>query len=271
MSLDTNAVVNLYVPAGSIESAKVGETEILNKEKYEIINGQAYYVLSVGVAPKQGDKSVTVTVTLADGSSVDFEVSVARYATQLLGLEAEEGSYVADAKNLMKYILTYIKEVAVKYGGADEETIFAELGDFTVDTDVEITESVQDTTAIKPYVTHAALDLDAYAGFAFKVAENFVGTVKLELAGVPAVEKTYTAEAPAGANEVIVLENVPAHIFRGDVVITVTPAEGAAVQASFNLATYAATYDEAYVKALYAYSIAAKEYNAKYPTVGTAN
>ena len=198
-------------------------------------------------------------------------MSVARYAKALQSVQAEEGSYVADAQNLMKYILTYIKEVAVKYGGADEETIFAELGDFSVDTDVTMTETVYDLSAINTYVTHAALDLDAYAGFAFKVAQGFVGTVKLELAGIPAAEYVYTEEAPAGATEIIVLENVPVHIFRGDVVITVTTAEGETVQASFNLATYAATYDEAYVKALYAYSIAAKEYNAKYPTVGKAN
>ena len=198
-------------------------------------------------------------------------MSVARYAKALQIVQAEEGSYVADAQNLMKYILTYIKEVAVKYGGADEETIFAELGDFSVDTDVTMTETVYDLSAINTYVTHAALDLDAYAGFAFKVAQGFVGTVKLELAGIPAAEYVYTEEAPAGATEIIVLENVPVHIFRGDVVITVTTAEGETVQASFNLATYAVTYDEAYVKALYAYSIAAKEYNAKYPTVGKAN
>ena len=277
MTMDTNVVANLYIPQNSgIVSAKIGETEIFDANKIETIGDVNYYVLSFGVAPKYGDRSATITVTLGDGQTVDFEMSVARYAKQLLAIEAEEGTYVADAKQLMKYILTYIKEVALKYGGADEETIFADLGDITVDTNVEITEPVHDTSAIKTYVTHAALNLDAYAGFAFKVAEGFVGTVKVELAGVDPVEKTYTAETPAGELEVIVLENVPVHIFRGDVVITVTlpaeseEAEPVVVSASFNLATYAATYDEAYVKALYAYSIAAKEFNKKYPTVGTA-
>ena len=168
---------------------------------------------------------------------------------------------------MMKYVLTYIKEVAVKFGGADAETIFAGI-DYTVNTEIEITEEAKDTTAINAYVTHAALNLDAYAGFAFKVAQGFVGTIRLEMAGVEPIEKTYTAEAPAGENEIIVLENVPAYLFRGDVTITVTTADATA-RAAFNLATYVKANGEAYTYAIYAYSVAAAQYNAKYPTVNT--
>ena len=89
--------------------------------------------------------------------------------------------------------------------------------------------------------------------------------------GVDAIEKTYSAEAPAGENEVIVLENVPAYLFRGDVTITVTPAEGDVVSAAFNLATYMKENSEAYTMALYAYSVAAEDYNTKYPTVKTVD
>lgn len=270
ISMDTNVVINFYVPAVSALSAVLfGEKDLLDTKRIETIDGKKFYVISLESAPKLGDKELTLCVRMKDGTALDFTLSVARYAEKLFALEAKEGTYLSDAQNLMKYILTYIKEVAVKYGDADEKQIFASLGDFSIDTDVKITEPVYNTDSIKSYVTHAALDLDAYAGFAFKVAEGFVGTVELELSGVSAVSKTYTKDAPAVAGSTVVLENVPVHIFRGDVVITVTTATGEVVKASFNLATYAAAYPEAYVKALYAYSIAAKAYNAKYPTVST--
>ncbi len=272
MSLATNVVGNLYVPAyESIASVMLGQTDVLDTTLVEIINGKEYYVLSFDVAPKYGDLSLTLTVNFEDGSSVDFPMSVSNYAKALLALDGESNEYVADSQVMMKYILNYIKEVAVEFGGADAATIFADLGDITVDTDVQITEEVKDTSAVNAYVTHAALDLDAYAGFAFKVAANFVGTIKVELEGVPAVEVTYTAETPASENDVIVLENVPAHLFRGDVVITVTPAEGEVVSATFNLATYASANDAAYIKALYAYTVQAEAYNTKYPTVNTVD
>ena len=89
------------------------------------------------------------------------------------------------------------------------------------------------------------------------------------MAGVEAVEKTYDEKNKAGENEVLVLENVPAYLFRGDVTITVTPAAGEAVSAQFNLATYVTAHADAYAKALYAYTVEAQAYNTKYPTVNT--
>jgi hypothetical protein len=268
--MDTNIVINFYIPATSeLSAVLLGEKNVLNTKKTETIDGRKFYVISLESAPKLGDREFALTAQMKDGTNHEFTLSVSRYAAQLLKMDSEGSAYIADTQGLMRYILTYIKEVATRFGGADASTIFAELGDYSADTNVQITEPVHDTAPIKSYVTHAALDLDAFAGFAFKIAEGFVGTVRLELAGVKAVSKNYTAASPTAADTTIVLENIPVHVFRGDVVITVTNAQGEVTTASFNLATYAATYNEAYVKALYAYSIAAKEYNAKYPTVST--
>jgi hypothetical protein len=196
-------------------------------------------------------------------------MSVENYAKALFALDGTANAYVADSQRMMKYVLTYIKEVAVAFGSADAATIFQGL-DIAVDTNVTVQEAVKDTTAINTYVTHAALDLDAYAGFAFKVANTFVGTVRVEMAGVEAVEVTYKAAGKETDVRVLVLENVPAYLFRGDVTITVTPAEGEAVSAQFNLATYVNANAEAtYAKALYAYTVEAQAYNTKYPTVNT--
>ena len=273
MTLDTNVVGNLYIPvdAAKVLSVTYGGNNIFDETAIEIINGKEYYVITVEVAPKYGNLTATVTVSLEGGNTVDFAFSVANYAKALLALDGTNNAYVADSQTMMKYVLAYIKEVAVAFGGADAN-LFADLGDIAVDINKTVTEEVKNTAAINTYVTHAALDLDAYAGFAFKVAAGFVGTVRVEMAGVEAVEKTYTAEAPAGEMEVLVLENVPAYLFRGDVTITATPAEGEAVTAQFNLATYVtANADEAYAKALYAYTVEAAAYNTKYPTVNTVN
>ena len=271
VTLDTNVVGNLYIPtdAAIVLSATFQGNNIFDATAIETIGGKDYYVLTVEVAPKYGNRTATVTVNLEGGISVDFAFSVANYAKALFALNGENNAYVADSQVMMKYVMNYIKEVAVKFGGADN-TIFNEF-DLTVDTNKTVTEEVKSTGAISTYVTDAALNLNAYAGFAFKVAAGFVGTVRVEMRGTAPVEKTYTAEAPAGENEVLVLENVPAYLFRGDITITATPAEGEAVSVQFNLATYLAANNEAYVKALYAYSVEAATYNAKYPTVGTVN
>ena len=268
MTLDTNVVGNLYIPTDvAVTSAIWNGTNILDTENVLTINGKDYYVLTVEIAPKYGNLAATITVNLENGLAVDFAFSVERYAKALFALDGSANEYVKDSQTMMKYVLTYIKEVAVKFGGADEATLFAGI-DYAVDTKIEVTEEAKDTSAIKDYVTHAALNLDAYAGFAFKVAKDFVGTIRLEMRGVPTIEKTYTAEAPAGEDEVIVLENVPAYLFRGDVTITVTTADATAT-AQFNLATYMKNNGEAYTVALYAYSTEAAKYNAKYPTVNT--
>ena len=269
MTLDTNVVGNLYIPVSDdVLSAMLNGADILDRTATLTIGGKEYYVLTFEVAPKYGNLTATINVNLAGGNSVEFKVSVENYAKALFALDGSANEYVADSQRMMKYVLTYIKEVAVAFGSADAATIFQGL-DIAVDTNVTVQEEVKDTTAINTYVTHAALDLDAYAGFAFKVAAGFVGTVRVEMAGVDAVEKTYTADAPAGAEEVLVLENVPAYLFRGDVTITVTPAEGEAVSAQFNLATYVTAHADAYAKALYAYTVEAQAYNTKYPTVNT--
>ena len=271
MTLDTNVVGNLYIPVDeAVASVMLGGDNILDKTAIRRIGGKDYYVLTFGVAPKYGNRSLTLIVNLERGVAVEFPMSVENYAKALFALDGTTNEYVADSQRMMKYVLTYIKEVAVAFGGADAATVFADM-DIAVDTNVALKETVKDTTAINTYITHAALDLDAYAGFAFKVAVGFVGTVRVEMAGVDTVEKTYTAETPAGATEVLVLENVPAYLFRSDVTITVTPAEGEAVVAQFNLATYASGNADAYIKALYAYTVEAEAYNTKYPTVNTVN
>lgn len=271
MTLDTNVVGNLYIPADiAVLSATFNGQNLLDTNKTLIIGDKTYYVLTVEVAPKYGNLTATITVNLADGNTVDFLFSVGNYAKAIFALDDKDNQYIADSQTMMKYVLTYIKEVAVKFGGADESTIFAGI-DYKIETKTEIKELAQDTSAINTYVTHAALNLDAYAGFAFKVAAGFTGTIRVEMKGADAIEKTYSAEAPAGENEVIVLENVPAYLFRGDITVTVTPAKGDGVRAAFNLATYMKENGEAYTVALYAYSVAAEEYNTKYPTVKTVD
>ena len=272
MTLDTNVVANLYLPVSLnrlIQSVTCGEASVLNREETRTIGGQEYFVIVLETAPKYGNQTTTIVVRFYNGETVEFQMSVANYAKALFALNGENNAYVADSQVMMKYVMNYIKEVAVKFGGADN-TIFNEF-DLTVDTNKTVTEEVKNTGAISAYVTDAALNLNAYAGFAFKVAAGFVGTVRVEMRGTAPVEKTYTQEAPAGENEILVLENVPAYLFRGDITITATPVEGEAVSVQFNLATYLAANNEAYVKALYAYSVEAATYNAKYPTVGTVN
>ena len=273
MTLDTNVVTNLYLPTSMeklIKSITCDGTNLLDKEALLTIGGVDYYVITMETAPKYGDKAAKLVVNFYNGQSVEFTMSVANYAQALFALDGKDNQYIADSQTMMKYVLTYIKEVAVKFGGADESTIFRGI-DYKIETKTEIKELAQDTSAINTYVTHAALNLDAYAGFAFKVAAGFTGTIRVEMKGVDAIEKTYSAEAPAGENEVIVLENVPAYLFRGDVTITVTPAEGDVVSAAFNLATYMKENSEAYTMALYAYSVVAEDYNTKYPTVKTVD
>lgn len=273
MTLDTNVVLNLYIPAQEnvYEVVLDGNQYLLDKNNKMTIGGKEYYVLSIEKAPKYGNAQANVVVYFENGDNVALPISVAYYAKALFALDGTNNAYVADSQAMMKYVLTYIREVAAAMLGTDEETIFADLGDYYADINLPVTEEVKDATAIKTYVTDAALNLDAYAGFAFKVAAGFVGTIRVELPGVPAVEKTY--EEAAGENEVIVLADVPAYLFRGTVTITVTPAEGEVAVGEFNLATYVNALENKFqfVRAFYSYTVEAANYKTKYPNINTVN
>lgn len=275
VSLDSNINANTYIPVWDyITSAKLvdSDVELLNRENIVNIAKGQYYQITLSEAPKDAWDTQTLELTFKNGNTVTFEVSLGRYAQRLLSLQSED-AYTVDSQEMMRYVLKYIKEVAVAFGGADAEDIFSGIEGIDVNVDLPFEEATDLSTAgIRDYVTAATLDLESYPGFAFAIAKDFVGTVRAQLGHYASDEKTFTADAPATGEEVLLLQNIPAYALRGTITITVTTAEGETKSAEFNLATYANYFaDKPYAKAVYAYSVKASEYLRKHPEVGTLN
>ena len=276
VSLVSDINVNTYIPAWDFIASVTldGEENLLNVENIATMGDKEYYAIVVGDPAKSAHLAHSLVITFKNGTEVALTASLGDYAKRLLASKSED-AYILDSKELMGYILNYVKATALEYTDASAEEIFADI-EYTVDDTVVFEEPTNlSTAAIKQYIEGAALDLDACAGYAFKVAKGFVGTVQIQLgASSMQIEKTYTAEAPAGDNEVIYLENVPAHALRYTITVTVTP-EGAteSLSATFNLATYvnyliesenATDSQKAFARAVYTYAVKARAFGVKY-------
>ena len=242
----------------------VGGENLLDTNNTVKMGGADYYVITVGEPAKNAYVEHQLVITFQNGSEVTLDASLGRYAKRLLATKSED-EYVLDSQELMAYVLHYIKTTAVEYSDAVAEEIFAGI-DYTVNDEVVFEEATDLSLAsINKYVEGGALDLNACAGFAFKVAKGFVGTVKVQLGASMIVEKIYTADAAAGEDEIIYLEEVPAHALRYNITITATPEGGEEVSACFNLATYVNYYiAEDYARAIYLYACKARAFGVKY-------
>ena len=262
VSLDTDICVNFYFPTFSapISVKDQDGNELLSIDKTVSVGGTQYYVASVQVAPKDAYRTYTVTATPESGRAYTLDASILRYANQLFALESE-ADYIADAKTLVRYILNYIRECALAYGGASEEQLQA----FVTGVNVEkvLGESVYtngDTVGIDSF----CLDLSDTVGMVFKVEEGYVGTITVAMSGMEAVTKVYTEQAPAGEDEYIILEDIAAYALRRDITVTV---DGATAPYIFNLATYVNATNTNPIWAVYAYAREASAYNTKYPSL----
>ncbi len=129
--------------------------DILDKNAIRTIGEKDYYVLTFDVAPKYGNKTCTLTVKLRGDKSVDFPMSAGNYAKALFALNGENNEYVADSQRMMKYVLTYIKEVAVRFGGANADEIFQGM-DIAVDLDSVV---IEEESKFPPTGSHRTRDL----------------------------------------------------------------------------------------------------------------
>ena len=274
VSIDTSVSLLIYLPtSSSLEGVYVDEVNYLNISSTKVVNGNDYFVIRIAIPPKEAYKTRSATIRFTSGSQqITLDASLLSYAEGLEKITdtSATGTYYADSKALMRYVLYYIRTAATTLGSAstsDLARLDAILGTFSLSSsDKTITESVYSTTSVSGKLTAATLNLDAKVGMVFQVAKGYVGTVRVDMPYCTSIVKTYTADAPASAEEYIVLRNIPAHALRENVTVTLTPAQGSATTFTYNLATYVNGTKTNIAYAVYAYAKAANGYRAKYPS-----
>jgi hypothetical protein len=208
---------------------------------------------------------------VADLAEAEKKGKKARSANEKVANKA----YLADSKEMMRYVLNYAKEVITKYGdgSADMTKINALLSGFTLKESDKTLEGVKENLPSVAGVS-GAFDLDAKVGFVLGIANTFTGKVSATI-GDETVYGNYTGDASANGDitATLVLPNIVAYrLYAMDITITVEGENaGEAVNATFtyNLATYVNSGVSGNVgTALYAYAKMAKTYGGKY-RVGT--
>ena len=266
ISLDTSINVNFYFPKDNAPlSVQDREgNELLNTENIVNINGAEYYVACVKVAPKDAYRSGMIEATLANGYVQTLDASVLHYANHLFSLE-DSSEYIKDAKALVRYILNYICEAALAYGGATESELYAFITDIVIDKTLnETIYEIDDAMGIEAF----CLDLQSVVGMVFKVEKDFSGSITVTMNG-KSDTYIYDAATPVGEEEYIVIENIPAYALRSDITVSVTNANGECATYLFNLATYTNKIGTDVLYAVYAYAHEASVFHAKYPTAST--
>ena len=263
VSLDTNIAVNFYLPTSeAILSVKDARgTELLNTENTVTIQGTTYYVITTEQAPKDAYRESTLTVTLESGRAYQLDASILRYAKNLFAITRDD-AYIKDAQALVRYILNYIRECALAYGGATAEELTEYQMNLTIDKTLR--ETIYENPMPKG-IDSFCLDLQTTTGMVFQVEADFVGSVAVSLYDRTLTE-VYTADTPM-EERYLILDNIAAYQLRTDITLTVTDSEGNTERALFNLATYVKSIGSDALYAVYAYSIEAASYHKNYPTV----
>ncbi|MBR2612404.1 MAG: hypothetical protein IKC72_04970 [Clostridia bacterium] len=266
ISLDSNICVNFYFPKSNAPlSVKDWEgNEILDTENIIVIDETEYYNACVKVAPKDAYRSGAIEATLANGYVQTLDASVLHYANHLFSLD-DTSEYIKDAKALVRYILNYIREAALAYGGATESELYAFMTDIVIDKTLNETIHVNDNVI---GIESFCLDLQSVVGMVFKVKKDFTGSITITMNG-KSDTYIYDVATPAGDEEYIVIENIPAYALRSDITVLVTKTTGESATYTFNLATYTNTIGTDVLYAVYAYAREASVFHAKYPTAST--
>ena len=142
ITLDSNLVMNVYVPANSslqkfVFDGKTYTTSDFEDLKLETVGGKNYYVVSVALPAAVAAKDVKLVATLAiDGGTANatFTFSIPKYAEKVMA-----GGNAAEI-SLVKDVLLYVKAAYAYFGTQDAEKIAkinTLLGDYTKEPTIE--------------------------------------------------------------------------------------------------------------------------------------
>ncbi|MBQ9070603.1 MAG: hypothetical protein IJY23_04570 [Clostridia bacterium] len=174
ITLDSNLVMNVYVPANSslqkfVFDGKTYTASDFASLKLETVGGKRYYIVSVALPAAVAAKDVKLVATLAvDGGTAKatFTFSIPKYAEKVMA----GGN--ADEIALIKDVLLYVKAAYAYFGTEDAEKIAkidTLLGDYTKKPTVE--GSAEKPTAGISSVTFV---LDGTPSMRFYIAEGRV-------------------------------------------------------------------------------------------------
>ncbi len=183
----------------------------INDEKYypenaqtETLNGTSYYVISVGIAPKDAMDNIAVFANITEGGNTNtilVSASIANYAKQYIDKGTDD---VAQAQ-LMVSILDYIGAIAGYEGDTFTKNSVAAISDYCVAQGVAknsdytaLTTNHADTSNIAAGISSASLDLTVYPRFVFGIKSGFSGTITF----------TYTSTKPTLGDDGLVTETI---------------------------------------------------------------
>ena len=238
MTITENLDLNIYVPAGdAIASISISTDGSRQDIKGEVKNG--YYVITKSYNPNKVSVEFVLYVTVKVGDLEDvYEIhaSVLSYALKVLTSDITTNS----DKALMMDMLVYANEASKYFDGEEDEAVKAvvensEYSEFINTTDFNL-EGVTpvDVSGIRFAITGARLSLTSTPSFVFTVADSYSKTIT--------IEASFLTEAlvltPDGNGTV----TVPAIFYKNlgeNVIIWVSDADGVAIGAGYNLASYA--------------------------------
>ena len=266
LTLFSTAQVNLYVPAlENIVAVSSALGDLTAAGRNTTINGVEYYTGIGWANANQIANELTFYITFAgeEAYAQAVTVRVVDYAAEILSR-----GFSTEAKELMMAMLAYSNEAYTLLNGAANAEIAAILAanaEFAPAAS-EIAGEKIDTSVLANAITSAQLNLDAAPDFVFTVNKAFAGTITITGAGI---EKTFTvtAKGEEEAAEVISITDIRMHNIDATLTITAQPTEGAAIEGTYNLATYilgleAADVNASFARALYTYGKVAADYKA---------
>lgn len=240
LTLSENFTYNLYIPADAaiVKRVTVNGTEV-TLDKTRTIDGVLYYVVScTGITPRDAMKDVSVVIYTETSSGRTFEknvtLSVCGYAEKLLA-----GTPSAEAEQMVVDMLAYIRAVHCYFTSAaerDTARVDALLEGRTPSTPVYGT--APDLGDLAKVLFGASLSLDGTPSFAFRVRDDFKGTLTISYTDNAGKVVSHDFDFTTGGN-MYVFCALPMTEMRKTLTLTAKDAEGTTVATgSYNLDAY---------------------------------
>ena len=254
VTLYSNFVYNIYVPAANFNSASVnGETVPYTEvEIYDV----TYYLIKVDLPAGETLRDIALTVTLNSGNTTvdaSWTLNVFNYTKSILA-----GDYNDITKNLMKDMLVYASAAHTYFENTEAADKLAQIETLLGDYNRTLPEGEAKAPAEKTYFTDARVYLGEVPSFRFTLASGYTASDFTFKVG------ERNADAIASVDGKYVEITMYAYMMLDDVTFTVKSTGATGTYNLYSYYEYALKQNNAnlvaVVEALMKYSASAKEY-----------
>ena len=265
VTLSTDLIYNIYLPTGRVTAAKInGEVvNLKNVPQVTLDNGMTYWHITVNAGLLGAGDEIELVTTIDVGNSTLMDatrkINVVKYAKNVLAANLGDTT-----DKLVKDMLAYVKAACV-YANDKAETVAA------------IEAIIGANYTVAPEIAEAVANVDGLASAALLLGDKpaFVFFPELDGEGNPKYDLNaykFSIDGCYAKTEITEIEGktafvVSTYAYAMSETVTYT-IEGTEISGAYNLAAYLQgvqgnTNTVALVKALYAYSLAAKTYKTE--------